>query len=115
MTQKQGLQNLMQSIDNREARYILVMNWLEDINWHTECSILNEHYKALEPDFTREQAVHTANRSENIAQYDFKVANEAPSTFSKIFGYGIDPQDWKSEGTGEAFVNELEALINDAQ
>jgi hypothetical protein len=40
MTQKQALANLLRTISWKPARYQLVSNWLEDINWHTENGML---------------------------------------------------------------------------
>ncbi len=42
MTQKQAVANILQTINWKPARYQLVMNWLEDINWHTENAMIAE-------------------------------------------------------------------------
>lgn len=39
MTQKEALTNLMEGLTH-DFRLLLVFNWLEDINWHTEAALL---------------------------------------------------------------------------
>lgn len=48
MTQKQALANICESIDWKPARYNLVFEWLEDINWHSEAGMLSEKISNIE-------------------------------------------------------------------
>lgn len=43
-TQKQSLKNLIEHLPS-DFRFILISEWLEDINWHSEHSLLVEKYR----------------------------------------------------------------------
>jgi hypothetical protein len=42
MTQKEAIKNIVETFDDRRLAYQFIFNWLEDINWHRENTILSE-------------------------------------------------------------------------
>ncbi len=125
-SQREALQTILDSFDTsfaRELRLIFLSEWLEDINWHAENSLLwesvpevlssaalallKERSNILE---TLEPTIHLANRivtTDNL-RYNLKKI-ESYQTFSLIFGYGLN-NDSFTFAMGRPLVNDLLAM-----
>ena len=96
MTQKQFIANILRSMDFKLARYVFIIDWLEDINWHTECSMINnlmEPEEAKKVDLLREfdYALRPSNYSSafiNDIKNDLVKYNEACELYNKPFYNG---------------------------
>lgn len=109
LTQKQALKNLLELIESNPCRYLLISNWLEDINWHTE----NKMFWSEVPQYARE---YLAGINEKHPLYrDWKSAENDYRVFNKIFGWGVDRDGWNSTGIGKEFVDELLDLVKEVE
>jgi len=106
MTEKQAVQNILDTLGYTGAKVLFLSLWLEDINWHSENRKLQEalpfwfnEINKSEPNFTE------------LQQHSIKSAQECVRGMVYIFGWGTKPSDWLSGGVGGAFVEELVDMI----
>lgn len=74
ITQKDALKNILETIDSHWVRYNAVINWLEDINWHRECSLLSERVPKMCVDELK--TMEKFNYVLNQSNYDQDFVNE---------------------------------------
>jgi hypothetical protein len=120
MTQKQALINILNSISHPALRRLFICSWLEDINWHSECQLLNDALPESQQNLIEEMESALNKGQTHLANglpfpfepYEYRNASERllPG-FVYAFGWGIDSSEWISNGAGTAFVQELEELI----
>ena len=81
MTQKEAIKNIIESMDNRLCSIIFVSNWLEDINWHSENTMLVEKLSKEQTDKWEvmrnlNYIIHSSNYSDVFVD-EFKQTEEA--------------------------------------
>lgn len=158
MTQKEALKNVLSTIENPIAKKWAVLNWLQDINFHTEYGMIDEDLKETETDtindvqellyvlypsdysrpfvlgfyedhdewgkYSRRKKARENYQNHSLvfvndrpystdAIFDFHLADTFYRTFNRIFGWGLNTDDWDFV-RGEDFVVELYNLIEDS-
>lgn len=117
MTQKKALENIIEALGHHVLARLFICQWLEDINWHGECAQLWAALPQMWKDKIDEMAkvIDSSVEPDHMLpfnRYSFRLAHSSllPG-FVYTFGWGIDPQEWDSDGSGPEFVKELEAMI----
>lgn len=103
-TQKEAIQNIVDTLGFAGAKVLFVSLWLEDINWHSEnakfCEEMKFWLKEIEqPGLT------------DLQKHSINSAKECVRGMTYIYGWGTNPADWESKGVGDAFVKELVEVI----
>lgn len=116
MTQKQALTNILQSLNGTTLRRLFVCEWLEDINWHYECSKIQENFCKAELHNlgvmkNHKETDHPVILPFDRHDYDLAASRLLPG-FVYIFGWGMDRTGWDSTGVGDSLIQEIETLIN---
>lgn len=83
MTQKEALQNLINSFDNELMAKLFVYNWLEDINWHSEASRFEEYIN----DYDKQELedLKDINIVLNPSSYDYTYVSEFIDDKSNVY------------------------------
>lgn len=104
MTQKQAIQNILDTLGYAGAKVLFISLWLEDINWHSENAKFCEAMKFWVNEI--EQPEHT-----ELQKHALNGAKECVRGMTYIYGWGTTPSDWQSGGVGGAFVEELLDMV----
>jgi hypothetical protein len=151
MDQLEALKQLLR-FETRDNKRVFICEWLEDINWHTECRMVREntpeyfnelwdkmdrlylvaneksftlsHWNGIKDDYTKPEDYedleklragklvfcnHNAISREMF--YSFEKMKNSYSTFSAIWGYGLDGSLGGLEKSD--FVAKMEEIINE--
>lgn len=106
MTQKQAIQNILNTLDYTGAKVMFISLWLEDINWHSENAKFCEAMKYWVDEINDESAPRTDSQKHSL-----KAAQECVRGVNYIYGWGIDHNEWETDGVGGAFVEELLDMV----
>lgn len=106
MTQKQAIQNILNTLDYTGAKVMFISLWLEDINWHSENAKFCEAMKFWVDEINDEFRPRTESQKHSL-----KAAQECVRGVNYIYGWGISHTEWQSGGSGGAFVEELLDMI----
>jgi len=108
MTQKEAIKNILGSISLEHFRALFISNWLEDINWHSENKLFCEQY--MNEGMVKYWIKVSEQKNAAMTRHELNIAEKFYSPVNYIWGWGITTKDWTSEGSGQAFVDELAEL-----
>lgn len=138
LNQRELFITMLDNLNNRASVWHFVTSWLEDINWHSENTLLLEHItKEDKAEIDRLQMQHYAHYSQNYSEefiqslqlneefmeakkfgnkynddlYEFDKANQFYGVMSKLTGWGFNTNDWYCTSS-QKLVDDLLSLIN---
>ena len=123
MTQKEALKTLLNSLDSLEYKYLFLLEWLEDINWHGENKMLWEKIDPRNQELINALLEYKPKKNQFIDRnitlacklYGREILNhnlglvDFHRAISYIFGWGLDKSFTNTQGA--ELVEELEAMI----
>jgi hypothetical protein len=71
MTQKEALKNIIETFEDKKLAYAFVFKWLEDINWHSENTLLSEKLDKYEMQYLDNLEVVYMATHEGEYSHDF--------------------------------------------
>jgi hypothetical protein len=113
MTEKEALVHALEYVEIRisgrgpkitAARAFFVLAWLEDINWHSEMSVLLERVRNTD-------YLNMAFKDLEENERETSRLYDAVSLFNHIFGWGLTTAEWIAT-KGTPLVEELWGIIN---
>jgi hypothetical protein len=110
MTHKQALVRILEMAqrtfgDDHDTvtamRAFFVVVWLDDMNWHSEAEAIAKRALAMPP---------LAKAFRRLEQDEPRVLYDLVSTFNDLFGWAIQPDEWRAP-RGAKLVKELWEVI----